>query len=163
MNISNDVTRNKPKNTEKNMSKGRGSNKAKKDKGSILADVKNLLYVLHPALQHMPKIERIEGAPQEMKMACYNIIRHFTTAMECPEVRLTNIYQMFGDFGLILATFELCIQFGLFTDSEKLRIAIQLERIEEGIKKWRNATRSPKSQERQEVASEDEESVVSND
>ena len=36
------------------------SNKAKNDKGSILADVKNLLYILHPAIQRMPKIERIE-------------------------------------------------------------------------------------------------------
>ena len=127
------------------------SNKAKKDKGSILADVKNLLFVLHPALQHMPKIERIEGAPQEMKRACYDLIRHFTTAMECPEVRLQNIHAMFGDFGTLLAAFELCIQFGLLTDSEKLRIAIQLERIEEGIRKWRNSTRSPKSQEQRTV------------
>lgn len=130
------------------------NNKAKKDKGSILADVKNLLYVLHPAIQHMPKIERIEGAPHEMKLACYDLIRHFTVAMECQEVRLNNIHKMFADFGVILASFELSIQLGFFTDSEKLRIAIQLERIEEGIKKWRNATRSLRSQERQEVVDE---------
>ena len=145
------------------MSKGRGSNKAKRDKGSILADTKNLLFVLHPALQHMPKIERMEGAPQEMKMACYDLIRHFTVAIECPEVRLKNIQMMFGDFGTLLATFELCIQFGLLTDSEKLRIAMQLERIEEGVRKWRNSTRSPKSQEQHEVISEDAEPAVSND
>ncbi|MBR2016487.1 MAG: hypothetical protein IKA00_04190 [Prevotella sp.] len=42
-------------------------NKAKNDKDSILADAKNLLYVLHPAIQRMPKIERIEGAPVEIK------------------------------------------------------------------------------------------------
>ena len=131
------------------------SNKAKRDKGSILADTKNLLRVLHPALQHMPKIERIEGAPCEMKRACYNLIRHFTTGIECPEVRLESIHKMFGDFGTLLACFELCIQFGLFTDTEKLHIAMQLERIEEGIRKWRNATRQPKSQERQEVAEEE--------
>lgn len=140
------------------------SNKANRDKGSILADVKNLLYVLHPALQRMPKIERIEGAPHEMKTACYSLIRHFATAMECPEVRLQNIHEMFADFGSLLASFELAIQFGLFTDSDKLRIAIQLERIEEGVRKWRNATRSLKSQERQEVAGrEPEEPAVSYD
>ena len=139
-------------------------NKAKKDKGSILADVKNLLYVLHPALQHMPKIDRIEGAPQQMKVACYDIIRHFSTAMECPEVRLGQIHRMFADFGVILAAFEICLQSGFFTDSERLRIAMQLERIEEGIRKWRNATRSPKSQERQEVAGNvSEELAVGND
>ena len=80
------------------MSRTRG-NKAKKDKGSILADVKNLLYVLHPAIQHMPKIERIEGAPQEMKRAAFDIIRHFQTAKECPEVRLEHIHEMIGGSG----------------------------------------------------------------
>jgi hypothetical protein len=139
-------------------------NKAKKDKGSIVADAKDLLCVLHPAIQNMPKIERIEGAPSEMKRACYDLIRHFTVAMECPEVRLAYIHKMFADFGAILASFELCIQFGLFTDGDKLRIAMQLERIEEGIKKWRNASRSLRSQERQEVAgAEPEELAVSNE
>lgn len=140
------------------------NNKARRDKGSILADVKNLLLVLHPAIQQMPKIERMEGAPQEFKMACYSMIRHFTVAMECQEVRLTHIHGMFADFGTMLASFELCIQFGLLTDRDKLRIAVQLERIEEGIKKWRNATRSLRSQERQEVAdTASEESADSND
>jgi ATP-dependent protease Clp ATPase subunit len=37
--------------------------KAHNDKDSILADTKNLLFILHPAVQRMPKIERIEGAP----------------------------------------------------------------------------------------------------
>ena len=32
-------------------------NKAKKDRGSIVADTKNLLCVLHPAIQNMPKIK----------------------------------------------------------------------------------------------------------
>lgn len=112
----------------------------------------------------MPKIERIEGAPMEMKRACYDLIRHFTVAMECQDVRLHYIRKMISDFGVVLASFELCIQFGLFVDSEKLRIAIQLERIEEGIKKWRNATRSLRSQERREVADEtSEEPAVSNE
>ena len=142
--------------------KPRGA-KAKRDKNSILADVKNLLVILHPAIQRMPKIERMEGAPQEMKAACYNIIRHFTIANENPEVRLEHIRAMFGEYGVILATFDLCIQYGLLTESTQLRIATQLERIEEGIRKWRSATRSPKSQERQEVAEDPSgESVVSN-
>ena len=126
--------------------------------------MKNLLYILHPAMQRLPKIERIEGAPMEMKRACYDLIRHCTVAMECQEVRLHYIHKMISDFGVVLASFELCVQFGLFVDSEKLRIAIQLERIEEGIKKWRNATRSLRSQERQEVADITfEESDVSNE
>lgn len=104
------------------MSRTRG-NKAKRDKGSILADVKNLLYVLHPAIQHMPKIERIEGAPVEMKRACYDLIRHFTVAIECQEVRLANIHQMFGEFGMLLASFELCIQFGLFKRAFRLMLS----------------------------------------
>ena len=33
------------------------SNKSKNDKDSILADAKNLLFILYPAIQRMPKIE----------------------------------------------------------------------------------------------------------
>ena len=127
------------------------SGKAKRDKGSILADTKNLLFILHPAIQQMPKIERMEGAPQEMKMACYNIIRHFSIAMESQETRMRHIESMIGEFGVLLATFDLCIQYGLLTSSTQLRIAIQLERIEEGVTKWKNATHSNKGQARAEV------------
>lgn len=127
-------------------------NKARNDKSSILADAKNLLIVLLPAIQRMPKIERIEGAPQEMKRAAFDIIRHFQTAKECPEVRLEHIHEMIGAFGIILAAFDICIAQGLFTDRQKLAIAMQLERIEEGVRKWRNASRSQlKSQDRQQV------------
>lgn len=83
------------------------------DKDSILADTKNLLYILYPAIQRMPKIERIEGAPVMMKSACYGIIGHFSIAKECPEVRLDHIRAMFGEYGKLLAAFDLCIQFGL--------------------------------------------------
>ena len=126
-------------------------NKAKNDKDSILADAKNLLFILHPAIQRMPKIERIEGAPVEMKRAVQNIIRHFVIAKEYQEVRQEHIREMFGEFGILLANFELCIAQGLLTDSDKLRIAVQLERIEEGVRKWRNASRSLKRQEQSQV------------
>ena len=125
--------------------------KAHNDKDSILADSKNLLFILHPAVQRMPKIERIEGAPVEMKRALQGIIRHFSIAKECQEVRVQHIREIFGEFGILLANFELCIAQGLFTDKDKLRIAAQLERIEEGVRKWRNAARSLKRQEQQEV------------
>jgi hypothetical protein len=127
-------------------------NKARNDKDSILADTKNLLYILYPVIQRMPKIERIEGAPAEMKRAAINIILHFSMAKECPEQRAFYIREMFGDFGILMASFELCIVQGLITDSDQLKIAMRLERIEEGIRKWRNANRSPKRQERQTVS-----------
>lgn len=101
-------------------------NKAQNDKDSILADTKNLLVILHPAIQKMPKIERMEGAPHEMKMACYSIIKHFTMAKECPEVRADNIREMFGDYGELLAAFDLCIHFGLLTDGERLNVKYNL-------------------------------------
>lgn len=126
-------------------------NKAHRDKDSILADAKNLLYILYPAIRRMPKIERIEGAPVEMKRAAQNIIRHFSIAKECQEVRQERIHEMFGEFGVLLANFELCIIRGLLTDKDQLKIAMQLERIEEGVRKWRNASRSPKRQEQPQV------------
>ena len=98
--------------------------KAHNDKDSILADTKNLLFILYPAVQRMPKIDRIEGAPVEMKRALQGIIRHFSIAKECQEVRVQHIREIFGEFGILLANFELCIAQGLFTDKDKLRQAI---------------------------------------
>ncbi len=126
-------------------------NKAHNDKDSILADAKNILYILHPVIQRMPKIERIEGAPVEMKRALQGIIRNFSIAKECQEVRVEHIREIFGEFGILLANFELCVKQGLIADKDKLRIATQLERIEEGVRKWRNATRALKRQEQQMV------------
>lgn len=126
-------------------------NRAKNDKDSILADVKNLLFILHPAIQSMPKIERIEGAPQEMKRALHSMIRNFSIAKEYREARAECIREMIGNFGVLLANFELCVVQGLMTNKTQLAVAVQLERIEEGIKKWRNAQRSLMRQESSQV------------
>lgn len=127
-------------------------NKAKRDKDSILADTKNLLYILYGCIQRMPKIERIEGAPMEMKRAANGIIESFSIAKECPDVRLQEIHKMFGHYGRLLANFDLCIVQGLMTDSDKVRVATLLERIDEGIKRWRNASRTLSRQEQQQVS-----------
>ena len=126
-------------------------NKAKRDKDSILADTKNLLYILNGCIQRMPKIERIEGAPMEMKRSANGIIESFSVAKECPEVRLQEIHKMFGHYGRLLANFDLCIVQGLMTDSDKVRVATLLERIDDGIKRWRNASRTLSRQEQQQV------------
>ena len=150
------ITCNRNMNTYK---KPRG-NKAKRDKDSILADTKNLLYVLYGCIQRMPKIERIEGAPMEMKRSANGIVESFTVAKECPEVRLQEIHKMFGCYGRLLANFDLCIVQGLMTDSDKVRVATILERIDEGIKRWRNASRTLNRQEQQQVSVSHEASAV---
>lgn len=99
----------------------------------------------------MPKIERIEGAPMEMKRAATNIVSSFTIAKECPEVRLQEIHKMIGYYGSLIASFDLCVAQGLLTDKDKVRIAVLLERMDEGIKKWRNASRTLNRQEHQQV------------
>ena len=113
----------------------------------------------------MPKIERIEGAPVEMKRAVLGIIRHFSIAKEYPEQRDTEIRQMFGEFGILLVTFELCIVQGLLTEKDQLKIAIQLERIEEGVRKWRNAVRSHTKRQVQQTVGENtpQEAAASNE
>ena len=111
-------------------------NRANRDRTSILADAKNLLKKLIPMIQRMPKIERIEGAPQMMKQATCGIIENVTIAMNCPDVRKEYIQKMFGNYGLLLAAFEVIIFQGLLTDGDKLAICESLERIEEGVKKW---------------------------
>ena len=143
-----------------NIHKKPRGNKAKRDKDSILADTKNLLYILYGCIQRMPKIERIEGAPMEMKRAANGIIESFSIAKECHEVRLQEIHKMFGCYGRLLANFDLCIVQGLMTDSDKVRVATILERIDEGIKKWRNASRTLNRQEQQQVSASHEVSAI---
>ena len=123
------------------LDKTRG-NRARRDKYSILADTKNLLVALYPAIQNMAKIERIEGSPVEIKRACREIIRHFSIAKECPEVRDEHIRQMIGEYGILQSNFEICNNQGLFTKGKRLEIANQLNNIKEGVMKWRNATRT---------------------
>lgn len=115
------------------------SNKAKKDKDSILVDVKMLLKLYHPIFQRMPKIERLDGCAKELKNALYDMIRHFCIAYNCQEVKAENIRLMIGDFGVVMAAFDLVRDFGIVTNKELYLIAERLTRIEDGIRRWRNS------------------------
>lgn len=115
------------------------SNKAKKDKDSILVDVKMLLKLYHPIFQRMPKIERLDGCAKELKNALYDMIRHFCIAYNCQEVKAENIRLMIGDFGVVMAAFDLVRDFGIVTNKELYLIAERLTRIEDGIRRWRSS------------------------
>lgn len=117
------------------------SNKATRDKDSILVDVKKLLAIYHPVYQRMPKIERIDGSAKELKNACYDLIRHFCIAYNCPEQKAENIRLMIGDFGVIMASFDLVRDFGIATNKDLYLMAERLTRIEDGISRWRNSIR----------------------
>ncbi len=75
----------------------------KRDKDSILVDVKQLIKLYHPVYQRMPKIERIDGCAREFKVACYDMVRHFCVAYNCPEAKVQNIQLMAADFGVMMA------------------------------------------------------------
>ena len=124
------------------MEKKRNStSKASRDKDSILVDVKKLLEIYHPVYQRMPKIERIDGCAKELKDALYDMIRHFCIAYNCPEAKADNISLMIGDFGVVMATFDLVRNFGIATDKDLYLMAERLTRIEDGIGRWRNSLR----------------------
>ena len=124
------------------MEKKRNStSKASRDKDSILVDVKKLLEIYHPVYQRMPKIERIDGCANELKDALYDMIRHFCIAYNCPEVKAENIRLMIGDFGVVMAAFDLVRDFGIATDKDLYLMAERLTRIEDGIGRWRNSLR----------------------
>lgn len=153
------LTSSNPTNTEENM-----SNKAKNDKASIIVDLENLLDVFEPAFMRMPKIRRIHGAAVRMEDAVYDMIDHFYMAYELgtsgAELSEKNkhIAMMIGAFGRIQMCFKRLMKIDidtqkksdenskgkmcLFSDSTKLAIARSLERLDEGIRKWRNALRS---------------------
>lgn len=137
-------------------------NKARNDKGSILVDTENLLDVFEPAFMRMPKIRRIHGAAVRMEDAAYDIINYFSIAYEMgadeAEEKKRYIYLMLGAFGRMQSCFkrlmkididtmkrsqaeskgELC----LFSDKAKLAIAMSMEKIEDGIIKWKQSIKS---------------------
>lgn len=115
-------------------------NKAHRDAFvSIPAEVKEMLRHLHPAIQHMPKIERVDGAGAEMRKAAYAIIREYHIAYHCREARTEHIQQMIGWYGHLQSAFEVACLMGTMKDGFKLQIAMRMERIEEGIMRWKNA------------------------
>lgn len=138
------------------------SNKAKNDKGSILIDVENLLDAFEPAFMRMPKIRRIHGAAVRMEDAAYDIIHYFTIAFEMSndewEEKRRIVSQMLGAYGRMQSCFKRLMKVDLdtmkrsqaeskgeqclFSDSTKLTVALNMERIEEGIKKWRKSIKS---------------------
>ena len=138
------------------------SNKARNDKGSILVDVENLLDVFEPAFMRMPKIRRIHGAAVRMENAAYDIIHNFTIAYEMTvdEAAEKRFYvcQMLGAYGRLQSAFKRLMKVDidtmkssspecknkmcLFSDSTKLAIARSMEKIEEGIVKWKRSIKS---------------------
>ena len=138
-------------------------NKAKNDKGSILVDVEALLDAFEPAFMNMPKIRRIHGAAVRMEEAIYDIIEHYTIAYEMgPDEaaeKRREIYRMLGAYGRAQLCFKRLMRIDidtqrrsgpesrgamcLFSDRTKLAIAQSMERIEEGIRKWRSSVKMP--------------------
>lgn len=115
------------------------SNKAKRDKDSILVEVKKLLEIYHPVFNRFPKIERIDGCAREFRNACYDMIRHFCIAYYCNEAKAENIRLMIGDFGVMMESFDLLRDFGIATNQDLYLMAERLTRIDDGIGRWRSS------------------------
>lgn len=136
----NNKRQNKPKQGKRECRiKSRG-NGAQNDKDSILVEAKNLLKTLHFLAPNISVVQRREGAYHEMKMATLDLIKMFCKARSNPELRQMYIDDMIGDMGVTDAMFDECIQLGVLTDKMKLQIARHMDRMDEGIKRWRNAT-----------------------
>lgn len=122
------------------------SRKANNCKESIKADAEEFLCILYPAMQHLNKIDRIEGPAHDMKLAALAMIGHFNVAYRCPEARLENIQLMFADYAQLNSMFILCARQGLFYESERFNLASRIERMEKGIDKWHSAVTSAQRQ-----------------
>ncbi len=133
-------------------------NKAQRDPFvDIPAEAKEMLRHIHPAVQHMPKAERMDGAGAELKRAAYAIIREYYMAYYAPsrKVKGEHILQMVGWYGHLQAALEIACRQGVLMDRFRLPIAERMERIEEGILKWNSSM----SAQRQESANAPEEDV----
>lgn len=117
-------------------------NKAHRDAFvSIPAETKQMLRHVIPAVQRMPKIDRVDGAGGVMRRAAWGILFEYHIAYRCPSSRDEHIEQMIGHFGVFKEALEIACLQGILRDEFKLNIAMRLERIEEGIMKWYNANR----------------------
>ena len=104
-------------------------NKANRDAFvSIPAEVKEMLRYVIPAVQQMPKIDRIDGAGAEMRKASFSIIREFYMAYyaRTPEKKAEHVLEMFGWYGHFIAAFEVAIRQGILKDGFKLPTAFLL-------------------------------------
>lgn len=137
-------------------------NKAANSKESILCDAKELMKLYDRVTWHLPKARREHSALRRFEDAGYRVIHCFSVAFELrgeDEQRRKREYieQMIGAFGEMLAAFEIMMdmrdmtqkrsdeeskgEMFLFSDSAKLAIARLLERMDAGIRKWRNSIR----------------------
>ena len=115
-----------------------------------------MLRFVHPAIQRMPKIERIDGVGAEMRRAAYAILREYHIAYHSPEVRVEHIRQMIGWYGHLQAAFEIACLMGVLEDGFKLPIAMRMERIEEGVMKWKHAQSAQRQEQSQRTQSKAE-------
>ena len=111
---------------------------------------------------HLTDARRAHGAVKRFEDAGYQIIHCCTIAMELrgeneQERKREYVERILGAFGEILAAFEILCDMRvmtqkrsdkesagaihLFSDSAKLEIARILERIDTGVRKWRNSIR----------------------
>lgn len=115
-------------------------NKAHRDEFvSIPAETKQMLRHVIPAIQHMPKADRVSGAGAMLREAALGILTEYHIAYRCPPERDRHIERMIGYYGVFCDAFEIACLQGIMRDEFKLNIAQRLERIEEGIMKWYNA------------------------
>ena len=114
----------------------------------ILAEVKQMLRHMHPCIQQMPKIERMDGAGAEMRRAAYAIIRCYYIAYRCQESRLRAIEELVGWYGHLETAFEQALLQGIVKEQFKLPIAERMERIEKGVLMWLQSQQSAQRQER---------------
>ena len=118
-------------------------------KDSILADAKNLLYILHPAIPADAEDRTYRRCGRDER-AVQNIIRT-SSPKECPGGKARRHPRDVGEFGSCWQTFELCIAQGLLTDSDKLAYRRTVGTYRGRCRKWRNASRSLKRQEQSQV------------
>lgn len=130
--------------------KARG-NGAQNDKDSILVEAKKLLAVLHAALPNIHKVHRQLSAYSHMVHAALTLIEEFHLAREYKEDRVLHQKRMIAQYAVISAMLEECDSLGYITKSDELKICQILDRMDEGIRRWKSATMSPKNQEREEV------------
>lgn len=95
-----------------------------------------------------------------MKNAAFSLISNFAIAYHHPEVRAEYLRALAGDYAKLQVAFTIALRQGLFVDSTKIGIAMRMERIEEGIGRWRSSL-SPSRQEPAQVSGQPQEARAS--
>ncbi len=115
------------------------SNTAHNCKDSILVEAKGLLKTLHRCVHTIPNMYKKHSAFTLMMDSAVEVVKEFHLGREYKDDRVLHIKRMTAHYAVIVAMVEECDDLGCMPKNEIERICRHLDRMQEGIRKWKSS------------------------